>query len=115
MIRHKLKRESTLTEDMLWYAINNKQLGYKFRRQHGIINYIVDFYCPELKLVIEIDDESHTDQQIFDADCLRDGELKNLGFIIKRYYSNEILTNLIAYDIKKICDDLSGETRVPWN
>ena len=54
--RQKLRNSSTPWERKLWNYLKNSQLdGYKFRRQYGIENYIVDFYCPKLKLVIEID------------------------------------------------------------
>ena len=58
----------TEPEKRLWSILRNNQLGVKFRRQHGIGHYIVDFYCPELKLIIEVDGESHfsEDAQAYD-------------------------------------------------
>ena len=59
-IRKFLRNHSTVPEKLLWEKLKGKQLlGFKFRRQHGIGNYIVDFYCPKLKLGIEIDGVSH--------------------------------------------------------
>jgi len=59
-LARKLRNDSTLSEIMLWNYLNGKQmLGYDFDRQRPIDNYIVDFYCKDLKLAIEIDGESH--------------------------------------------------------
>ena len=58
--RQQLRRESTSTEKILWNRIRNKQInGLKFRQQHGFGNYIMDFYCPTIRLCIEIDGEVH--------------------------------------------------------
>ena len=86
---------------ILWRKIRNSQLGVKFRRQHGIGKYIVDFYCAEMKLIIEIDGDIHFyDKNIF-RDKKREAYLKNLGLKIKRY------TNLdISYNIENVLADL---------
>lgn len=58
--RTHLRNNLTQAESRLWSKLKGRQIfDYKFRRQHGIGNYIVDFYCPVLKLVIEVDGESH--------------------------------------------------------
>ena len=58
--RKKLRNNMPTAEIILWNIIRNKQIkNYKFRRQHGIGPYIVDFYCPNARIVIEIDGESH--------------------------------------------------------
>jgi len=64
----------------------------KFRRQHAIEPYIVDFYCAEAKLVIEIDGESHEGRQ--DYDCRRDESLEKLGLRIMRITHGDVLENL---------------------
>ena len=62
-----LRNQSTLAEVLLWAQLNKKQQsGYKFNRQKPIGNYIVDFYCSELNLVIEIDGESHYNKEVHD-------------------------------------------------
>jgi len=59
-LARKLRKNSTLSEVLLWIEIKNKQLeGFQFHRQVPMLDYIVDFYCHELKLVIEIDGDSH--------------------------------------------------------
>ena len=64
--RRKLRNDMTRAEIILWkYLRNRGMLGFRFRRQFSIESFIVDFYCPELKLVIEIDGETHiTNDQI---------------------------------------------------
>ena len=57
--RRSLRRDLTEAEQKLWFHLKGKQLGVKFRRQHGIGLYIVDFFCPEARLVIEVDGDSH--------------------------------------------------------
>jgi very-short-patch-repair endonuclease len=67
--RQYLRTHMTLAEKTLWHLLKGRQLlGYKFRRQHGITDYVVDFYCPELKLVIEADGESHNSSEATAAD-----------------------------------------------
>jgi very-short-patch-repair endonuclease len=59
-IARTLRKNMTLSEILLWQKIKGKQLlGYDFHRQKPILDYVVDFYCPKLKLVIEIDGDSH--------------------------------------------------------
>ena len=67
--------------------------GFKFRRQFGIGKYIVDFYCPELKLVIEIDGDSHF-QENRSYDKKRQQYLKSLGLIVLRFTNHEIYHDL---------------------
>ena len=85
-----------LAEQLLWSRLRHSQLsGYKFRRQQGIGKFIVDFYCPSDRLVIEVDGESHF---VTDAsrqyDAGRDLFLQSLGIRILRFLNTEIYTNL---------------------
>ena len=93
IIRRKLRKSSTPHEVILWSRIRKSQLGYKFRRQHSIGKYIVDFYCPERKLIIELDGSQHIEKQK-DYDKQRDEYLKSLGFEILRFWDNDINNNL---------------------
>ena len=73
-----LRKNSTLAEVLLWNQLKrSKMLGYPFLRQRPIHKYIVDFYCPRLKLVIEIDGESHREK--FIRDQIRKKDLESLG------------------------------------
>ncbi len=94
IIRKKLRHEATKAELLIWRKIRDKQLGYKFRRQHSIGKYIVDFICIELKLIIEIDGSVHFYDKNIVKDKIRENYLNNLGFKIKRYKNTDILYNI---------------------
>ena len=89
--RKKLRQLATPQEVILWSRIKNNQLGCKFRRQHSIGKYTVDFYCPEKRLIIEIDGSQHIDSEY---DKIRDEYLKSLNFRILRFWDNEVNNNL---------------------
>jgi len=80
----------TSAEAMLWNIIKSKQLGVKFRRQHSIGNYIVDFYSSEIKLAIEMDGGIHEDVIHQSNDEVRDNYLKDLGITIIRFNNDEL-------------------------
>jgi len=89
----KLRQNSTLGEILLWRKLKNKQmLGYDFHRQKPMGNYIVDFYCPELSLAIEIDGVSHDEKIVYDEN--RERYLKNLGLNIIHFNESDIKRNL---------------------
>lgn len=81
-------------EAKLWYEILSykKLLDYKFTRQKPILNYIVDFYCHKLKLVIEVDGRSHDEQVEYDK--RRNDDLQELGLKILRYTNSEVMQNI---------------------
>jgi len=84
--RQHLRTHSTSAEAELWKHLKNKQLaGRKFRRQHSIENYIVDFYCSEEKLIIELDGDPHGDYIQIQYDEQRDKKLKEMGYTILRF------------------------------
>ncbi len=87
-----LRSNMTDHEKILWYKINNDQLGYKFRSQQPIGNYIVDFVCFEKNLIIELDGSGHAQKIEYDAN--RDKFLSNQGFRILRLWNNEFLENV---------------------
>ena len=86
----------TKVEACLWkYVLQNRQLaGYQFRRQRPILNYIVDFVCLELRLVIEVDGYSHEFEGKELSDRMRDEDLENVGFAVLRFTDSEILKML---------------------
>ena len=105
--RQKLRNSSTPWERKLWNYLKNSQLdGYKFRRQQGIENYIVDFYFPKLKLVIEIDGGGHYKTENRVTDKIRENNLKAWGYKILRYTNVEVQQNLIEVveDIRRKCN-----------
>jgi len=91
IFRKKLRNAATPQEIILWSKLKNSQLGFKFRRQHSIGKYIVDFYCPEKKLIVELDGSQHIDSEY---DRERDKYLKDLGFRIIRFWDNDVNNNL---------------------
>lgn len=94
-VRQQLRNEPTPWEHILWQSLKGKQLGgYKFRRQHGIENYIVDFFCPIVKLIVELDGGGHYDKSQKEKDIRRDEVLTNWGYTIIRIRNNEIDQNL---------------------
>jgi very-short-patch-repair endonuclease len=88
-----MRRDMVLSERILWKYIRNRQiLGYKFRRQQVIGNYIVDFYCHELKLVLEVDGLSHEGKQQYDRE--RQNFIENLGFKVIRFTNEDVGMNI---------------------
>ena len=82
--RSELRGRMTKSEAILWKYIKNDRLKFRFRRQHGIGNYIVDFYCPKLKLAIEVDGLTHAEEEVFEKDQ-RKKFIKENNMILKRY------------------------------
>ena len=88
-----LRKNSTLSEVLLWNQLKGKKLkGYRFMRQKPIGDYIVDFYCSKLKLVIEIDGITHNDK--LDLDKIRQEKLESLGLNVIRFNDIDIKKNL---------------------
>lgn len=89
----KLRNEQTPLEALLWKCVRAGQLaGYKFRRQHPIGNYIVDFCCEEAKLVVEIDGDSHALQEMYDKN--RTVYMNNAGYRVMRFTNIDVSRNL---------------------
>jgi very-short-patch-repair endonuclease len=85
----------TDAESRLWAAIRMDQVeGCRFYRQKPIGNYIVDFYCPKAKLVVEVDGSEHLDENGKVKDIRRDAYLKTLGITVLRFNNLEVLTNI---------------------
>ena len=89
--RQELRNQPTPAEHHLWQYLRKNQLGVKFRRQHGIHHYIVDFYCPEYALVIEVDGEIHTSEDAREYDQERDNLLKSCGLQVLRFSNHQVL------------------------
>ena len=91
--RQELRRQPTPAEHHLWQHLRKNQLGVKFRRQHGIHHYIVDFYCPQHALVIEVDGEIHTSEDARQYDQERDNLLKSCGLQVLRFTNHQVLND----------------------
>ncbi|MFH1995177.1 MAG: DUF559 domain-containing protein [Nitrospinota bacterium] len=88
-----LRNNPTDTEQFLWKHLRRRQIeGFKFRRQQPIDKYIVDFVCLENRIVIEVDGGQHAER--VDIDIERDSYLRQNGFLVLRFWGNEVLTNI---------------------
>ncbi len=94
----------TDAERRLWSRLRHEQLGVKFRRQHPIGSYVLDFACLAPKLVIEVDGSQHFDQQSYDA--RRDAWLVSQGFQVLRFWANDVLAQIDAV-VSRIVDSLA--------
>jgi very-short-patch-repair endonuclease len=89
-----LRKNMTDAEILLWSRLRKKQIkGYQFYRQRIIDNYIVDFYCPKAKLIIEVDGGQHSNDEGKNRDNIRDDYLEKLGFRILRISDGEVFAN----------------------
>ncbi len=102
--RTKLRRNQTKAEQVLWYELKTKRLGFKFRRQFQIGKYIVDFYCHELRLIIELDGPIHEHQQFYDKQ--RQVWLENQGYKVIRYLNDEVLFDRDAV-LAHLCSEMT--------
>jgi len=99
-IANQLRKTMTLNEILLWEQLKGKKiLGYDFHRQKPIGNYVIDFYCPELKLAIEIDGDSHSGKQ--EIDEKRQKKIEAMGVSFLRFSSLDVMTNLTG-----ICESI---------
>jgi len=94
-LKRRIRTNPTRAEQLLWAKLRHNQIyGLKFRRQHGIGSYIVDFFCPERSLVIEVDGDVHAIETQHNKDLERENYLTTLGLQILRYTNDEIFNNL---------------------
>ena len=109
LTRKYLREHMTGAEAYLWTFIRRHQLGFKFRRQVSIGYFIVDFYCKEISLAIEVDGGIHLQQDIQERDRLRQEILESDNVFILRFTNDEILRDIHnALDrIKEHCTRLS--------
>ncbi|NER12710.1 DUF559 domain-containing protein [Leptobacterium flavescens] len=89
-----LRKNSTLSEVLLWQKIKQRAYGFQFHRQVPMLDYIVDFYCHELKLVIEIDGNSHDHKYFYDMK--RQGRLEAYGVRFLRFSNAEVKNNMFG-------------------
>ena len=89
-----LRKNSTLPEVLIWKNIKQKGLGVQFHRQVPMLNYIVDFYCHEIKLAIEIDGSSHDFNDEYDIKKQQELEIYDVKFI--RFSNRDVLNNMFS-------------------
>jgi very-short-patch-repair endonuclease len=106
-----MRRAPTDAEAYLWDALRNRQVeGARFKRQQPIDRFIVDFYCAEARLVIEVDGPIHDDQR--EQDTVREGFLNSAGFRILRFTNEQVLESrrAVVDEIRKWLPGGNDET-----
>ncbi|MVM28938.1 DUF559 domain-containing protein [Spirosoma sp. HMF4905] len=94
-LRRELRQSQTKAEDVLWDELRGRRLAnVKFRRQHSFGHFIVDFYCFEHKLVIEVDGSVHNTSEAQISDVEREAVLCDLGLTVMRFTNNDVLNKL---------------------
>jgi very-short-patch-repair endonuclease len=109
-----LRGNRTDAEALLWFLLRDRRVaGWKFRRQHPIPPYIVDFYCDSAKLVIELDGSQHA--EAIEQDDRRTRFLEHRGLRVRRYWNNEVLaaTESVLQDIWNALHQPSPLTPLP--
>ena len=91
-----LRNSETFAEKLLWSRLRNNQLQYHFRRQHPLSNYVVDFYCEALKLVIEVDGSIHTDPIVAIEDKSKEESLVSYGLEVIRFTNDAVIKDVDA-------------------
>ena len=95
-----LRHEETSAEKILWKELRNKKLGVKFRRQHPVDMYILDFYAPDIKLAIELDGSPHKAKENREWDKERTRYLEWKYIKVLRFWNSEIENNLSSLLVK---------------
>lgn len=95
--RRQLRNHSTAAEAALWVLLKDKQLdGFKFRRQHSIGGYVLDFYCPSKKLAVELDGHHHKEEEQAKEDAKRTGFINSKGITVIRIENHNVFDNTSA-------------------
>ena len=94
-----LRKNQTEPEKHIWYQLlSDKKMRHKFLRQHPIGHFIVDFYCYKLRLVIEVDGDSHAYQAEYDKE--RTTYLEEKGLLVVRFWNNEVMKDLAGVELR---------------
>ena len=92
-IARQLRKQQTDAERNLWFKLRGYRLaGLKFRRQMSLNGFVVDFCCPSVKLIVELDGVQHTEQR--EQDARRTKDLESSGYFVLRFWNNEVLQNI---------------------
>ena len=106
-IRRSLRSNATTAEKILWQYLRREQLGYKFRRQFSIGNFVVDFYCHVARLVIELDGWTHNSDRTKMKDVAKQEFLETKGHKVIRFTNEEMFGDIepVLRKIKSICNE----------
>jgi len=119
-LSRQLRDNMTDAERHLWARIRMKQLkGYQFYRQKPIGDYIVDFFCPKAKLIIEVDGSQHFVNEMIEYDRIREEYVSSLGLRVLRFTNTEVLKHVEGV-VERIEEEMSrkipiGEKEIPLN
>ncbi len=108
-VARNLRNNMTIAEKSAWRMLKSKQfMGLDFHRQKPIGNFIADFYCSELSLVIEIDGVSHNDDEVKRKDEMKEQYFKSIGLNILRFTDDQVIGNwmLVENEIKKFISEI---------
>lgn len=111
--RRQLRQQSTPAEKVLWHQLRDRRFhNLKFRRQHTIGKYTVDFYCEELKLIIEVDGKVHDNLGQANYDHERDELLKSLGNVVYRVDNDSVINyrEVMLTDLEEVIQKIKMET-----
>jgi len=111
-----LRQSQTDAESLVWQMLRGRHLdGLKFRRQHQIDGFILDFYCAELRVAIEIDGAGHGDEHVRAYDALRSEWLRGTGIEVIRFENREVVENPrgVARVILRAVERLRGSKQPP--
>ncbi|MBD1260320.1 DUF559 domain-containing protein [Maribacter polysiphoniae] len=112
-LARQLRKNSTLSEVLLWQKIKNRAYGVQFHRQVPLLNYIVDFYCHELMLAIEVDGNSHDHK--YEYDSKRQNRLEKEGVCFLRLSDKEVKQEMfsVLLKVEQTIDILSDKQKHP--
>jgi len=111
-----MRHNATDAENLMWKILRAKRfMNLKFRRQHVIAPYILDFYCHELGLVIELDGSQHGTDDGVEYDAERTQFLETLGLTVVRYWNHDVLgwTDVVLEDLWQVCFELKSKSTYP--
>jgi very-short-patch-repair endonuclease len=111
-----LRKSETAAEKIVWSKLCNHQLnGFSFRRQHPIHRFIVDFYCHQIKLVVEIDGDIHTLTKNKEYDIERSAIMEHYGITVVRFSNNQVLNDIdqVLNSITETAQKLVRTQKVP--
>ena len=103
-----LRRNQTPTEKALWELLRNRQLaGMKFRRQHSVGPFVLDFYCAQFRLAVELDGQSHVDRQEYDL--RRTAWLNAVGISVVRFQNEDVVMNVdkVLEEIEQVAGEIA--------
>ena len=108
----RLRSELTGSEVIFWGLLKQYFSDYKFRRQHPISQYIADFYCHKLKIIVEIHGGIHLSNEVKNNDNVRDDFMESLGLKIIRFTNDEVCKNgeIVVKELREFIESLKSKT-----